>query len=97
MGPQGDLGSHHLVRLSGVCALPANTHSQAEARFVGTAHFFRTLADVLVGYQLLALSPRLQRSCLQHAVVDCRKTDFVVPLQPTENLVYETMSVLFSM
>ena len=61
VGPQGDVGCHHLVRLSGVCALQTNTHSQAKARFVGTTHFVRALADVLVGYQFPAFSPRLQR------------------------------------
>ena len=50
VGPQGDVGCHHLVRLSGVRTLQTNTHSPAEARFVGTAHFVRALADVLVGH-----------------------------------------------
>jgi hypothetical protein len=36
-----------------------NTHSQAEARSVGIACIVRALADVLVGHQLPALSPRL--------------------------------------
>ena len=61
VGPQGDMGSHHLVCLSRLCALPAITHSQAEARFVGTNHFIYIVTDVLVGHQLPARSPRLQR------------------------------------
>ena len=64
VGPQGDVGCHHLVCLSGVCALQANTHSQAKTRFVDIAHLLRTLTDVLVGHQLPAFSKRLQRSCL---------------------------------
>ena len=61
VGPQGDVGRHNLVRLSGLHSLQANTHSQAEARFVGTDHFIYIVTDVLVGHQLPARSPRLQR------------------------------------
>ena len=50
VGPQGDVGCHHLVRLSGVCALQKNTHSPASSCLVGIAYFVRTLADVLVGH-----------------------------------------------
>ena len=50
VGPQGDVGRHHLVRLSRLCALQKNTHSQAEARSVGIACIVRALADVLVGH-----------------------------------------------
>ena len=61
VGPQGDVGCYHVVRLSHLCALPANTHSQTKTRFVGTAHFVRTITDLLVGHQLPTRSPRLQR------------------------------------
>ena len=50
VGPQGDVGCHHLARLSRLCALQTNTHSQAEARSVGIACIVCTPADVLVGH-----------------------------------------------
>ena len=69
VGPQGDVGCDHLVRLSRLCALQTNTHSQAKARSVGFANLVCIVADVLVGNKLPTRSSRLQRPCLQHAVV----------------------------
>ena len=64
----GDVGCHHLVLLSDLFALQTDAHSQAETRFVGIAYLVCTAADVLVGHQLPAFSPRLQRACLLNKI-----------------------------
>ena len=64
VGPEGDMGRHHLVRLSRLCALQTNTHSQASARPVRSARLVCALTDVLVGHQLPALGSGLQRACI---------------------------------
>ena len=50
VGSQRDVGCHHLVCLSDICALQAVAHSPPETCLVGTAPSIHSLADVLVGY-----------------------------------------------
>ena len=64
MGPEGDLGSHHVVLLSGLYPLPTYSYAPAKAGLVGAAAIVCTAPDVLVGHQLSAFGTRQFRAYL---------------------------------
>ena len=49
MGPQRDMGCHHLACLFGLCTLPPIPFSHCSPSFMDTYHSFLSTTDVLVG------------------------------------------------
>ena len=49
MGPQRDMGCHHLACLFGLCTLPPIPFSHCSSSFMDTYHSFLSTTDVLVG------------------------------------------------
>ena len=54
MGPEGDLGGHHLICLLGLYPLPPDAQVGHQDGPLDAAHRFHPLANVLVGHQLFA-------------------------------------------
>lgn len=58
MGPEGDLGSYHVVLLSGLHPLPPYSNAPSATGSMGTADIVCVAPDVLVGHQLSAIGTR---------------------------------------
>lgn len=69
LGPQGDVGRHHIAFLSGLHPLPTRSTRPPQSRTVHRSRHLLPLADELVGHQLSPLSPWRQHPHLLHVII----------------------------